>query len=237
MGKISTYFTLEEFQARSQYTLTPALVTKATWMARNVGDPARAHFGRPLYMTSFARAVKPATHSSAGKPDNGAHSTGDGGDWDMPGVSSTALANWMAENLLDHGIIWAVIDEGDHVHTTRSPVAGATAGYLRSKPGSGEYTFIRAARTPGSPAPKPTPTTTPTASGGKVATGGTKPGSLQAITANVGKLSSSQPTTVGGSIPRPGGDEAPRGGGLGVTEFLLGGAAIAAAYLWWRSAG
>jgi hypothetical protein len=216
MAKISTYFTLEEFQKASQFTLTPALVTKATWMAVNVGDRARAHFGRAMYINSFARAVKPKGSSQAGQQDKGAHSTGDGADWSIPGVSHTALATWMADNLLDHGIVWAVIDEGDHVHTSRVPVAGALAGYLRSSPGSGKYTLIRTARQPGTATASPS---TPPPTGGVIKP---KPSS--------GKP---QPTTTGGSTGPTG--EAPRGGGLGGKELLLGGIVLGGAYLWWKS--
>lgn len=130
MSLLSDNFTLAEFQAASHITLPAWAVSRATWWAQVILQPARDRLGR-LRVTSFYR---PADRGSA-------HETADAVDIVPLDVSVRAAADWFAVNKLrPYGELVQVIDERDHVHLASRLVPGATAGYLH-EPTEGDFAF------------------------------------------------------------------------------------------------
>lgn len=63
----------------------------------NVLEPVRAHFGRPVVISSGFRS--PALNRAIGGSSTSQHSHGEAADFEIPGVPNHAVARWISKNL------------------------------------------------------------------------------------------------------------------------------------------
>ena len=66
-------------------------------LCHKVLEPTRAHFGKPLVISSGYRS--PAVNRAIGGARNSQHVTGEAADFEIPGVSNIEVCRWMAANL------------------------------------------------------------------------------------------------------------------------------------------
>lgn len=61
-----------------------------------IGEPIRAHFGRPMQINSFFRS--PELNKAEGGARNSQHTFGQAGDIEIPGVHNADLYRWIRDN-------------------------------------------------------------------------------------------------------------------------------------------
>ena len=102
--RISEHFTLAEMM-RSQTatrrgidnTPTRAQFESLRLLATNVLEPVRAHFGKPVRITSGYRG--PALNAAIGGAPSSQHCKGEAVDFEIPGVENRRVAKWIRDNL------------------------------------------------------------------------------------------------------------------------------------------
>lgn len=101
---LSEYFSLSEF-TRSQTAsrlgidnTPPEHVKKRLeLLAREVLEPTRAHFGRPVRISSGYRCL--ALNEAVGSKESSQHLKGEAVDFEIPGVPNIDVACWIRDNL------------------------------------------------------------------------------------------------------------------------------------------
>lgn len=104
MTQLSPHFTLAEF-TRSQTAArrgisnepTAAHLAAMKKLCEKVLEPVRAHFGKPVRITSGYRSR--ALNLAIGGANGSQHSMGEAADFEIPGISNAKVARWMAANL------------------------------------------------------------------------------------------------------------------------------------------
>ena len=102
--RLSDNFTLREF-TRSQTAErrgisnmpTAAHLRAMQLLCVKVLEPARAHFGRPVRVTSGYRSGE-LNRAIGGSPTS-QHCNGEAADWEVPGVDNRRVAKWVEANL------------------------------------------------------------------------------------------------------------------------------------------
>ena len=100
---LSKHFSLAEF-TKSQTAIrrginnNPTAAHKAAMVAlcENVLEPVRAHFGKPVKVSSGYRSR--ALNAAVGGSNSSQHSKGEAADIEIPGVDNRRLAHWIAAN-------------------------------------------------------------------------------------------------------------------------------------------
>ncbi len=102
--KLSEHFTLAEFtksataeQRGIPNEPTAAHVCKLRALCENVLEPVRAHFGKPVRITSGYRS--PALSKAVGSSSRSQHCKGEAADFEITGVSNYEVARWIRDNL------------------------------------------------------------------------------------------------------------------------------------------
>lgn len=114
---LSPNFTLAEM-IRSQMasrrgidnTPSPAIITALTALCVHVLEPVRAHFERPVIVTSGYRS--PAVNSAIGGSGTSQHSQGEASDFTVHGVSNIEVCRWMEKNLTYDQLIYEFGESG-----------------------------------------------------------------------------------------------------------------------------
>lgn len=100
MTQLSPHFTLEEMCRTAQpFANMPGIVEIAAlkqWCF-NIGEPVRAHFGRPVTVNSGYRSL--LVNRAVGSSDSSQHRKGEAGDIEIAGVPNAELAIWIRDNL------------------------------------------------------------------------------------------------------------------------------------------
>lgn len=101
---LSHHFTLAEFTASAtarahNIANNPTQRDIAAMVAwcENIGEPLRAHFGRPVRLTSGFRSA--ALSRAVGSSSKSQHCRGEAADFEIVGVSNYVVAKWISENL------------------------------------------------------------------------------------------------------------------------------------------
>ncbi|QUT07902.1 DUF882 domain-containing protein [Sphingobium phenoxybenzoativorans] len=101
---LSPNFTVEEFQ-KSQTALRkgipnvmgPAEIAAAKLLCEKVLEPLRAHYGRPIVLSSGYRS--PALNKAIGGAVTSQHAKGQAADFEIPGLDNYSVAKWMEAHL------------------------------------------------------------------------------------------------------------------------------------------
>ncbi|HYD23837.1 MAG TPA: D-Ala-D-Ala carboxypeptidase family metallohydrolase [Croceibacterium sp.] len=102
--QLSPHFTLAELIRSDTATRkgirnvpTRAQVAALTALCEHVLEPVRAHFGRPVRVTSGFRA--PAVCVAIGGSTSSQHTRGEAADFEIPGVPNLDVARWIRDTL------------------------------------------------------------------------------------------------------------------------------------------
>lgn len=68
-------------------------------LCRNILEPIRAHFGRPVHVNSGFRSER--VNAAVGSKPSSQHRRGEAADIEIAGVSNADLARWIAASTLD----------------------------------------------------------------------------------------------------------------------------------------
>lgn len=116
--KLSENFTLAEAvksQAAARKGLDntppPAAIERMKAVAREILEPVRAHFGRPVIVNSFYRS--PAVNAAVGSKPGSQHEKGEAVDFEIPGVDNAAVAAWIRDNLTFDQVILEFYTPGE----------------------------------------------------------------------------------------------------------------------------
>lgn len=117
MMNLSPNFTLAEMirsEAASRRgidnTPPPVIVTALTALCVHVLEPVRAHYERPVIVTSGYRS--PAVNSAVGGSGTSQHSQGEAADFTVHGVSNIEVCRWMEKNLTYDQLIYEFGESG-----------------------------------------------------------------------------------------------------------------------------
>lgn len=87
-----------------------AVVAALKLLCLNVLEPLRAHFARPVIVTSGYRS--PAVNKACGGAASSQHCLGQAADFTAPGVSNIDLAQWIMRNLKYDQLIYEFGESG-----------------------------------------------------------------------------------------------------------------------------
>lgn len=76
---------------------TPTEIARMKLLCEKVLEPTRAHFGKPVIISSFYRC--PRLNSEIGSKTGSQHVLGEAADIEIPGVPNDDLARWIRDNL------------------------------------------------------------------------------------------------------------------------------------------
>lgn len=123
--KLGKYFVLSEFtQSRTARKKGisnkpgPQEIANLKALVKNVLDPVRAHFGKPVVVTSGYRS--PELNRRIGGSRTSQHVKGQAADFTIPGISNYKVAQWIHRNLNYDQLIY---EFGEHgwLHVGYSP--------------------------------------------------------------------------------------------------------------------
>lgn len=114
--KLSEHFNLSEFQVSEtaarrgiDMTVPPELIPRLVAWCENIGEPVRRHFG-PVVLSSGYRP--PKLNRIIGGSDSSQHTLAEAGDFEVPGVSNVAVAQWIARNCKFDQLILEFVTQG-----------------------------------------------------------------------------------------------------------------------------
>lgn len=76
---------------------TAAHIANMKFVCEKILEPVRAHFGKPVQINSSYRS--PLVNKAVGGSPTSQHSNGEAVDFEIPGISNKAVADWVADNL------------------------------------------------------------------------------------------------------------------------------------------
>lgn len=91
-------------------TPPPVVIERLRLLCEHVLEPVRAHFGKPVIVTSGYRS--PALNSAIGGSGTSQHSQGEAADFTVHGVSNIAVCRWMEKHLTYDQLIYEFGEEG-----------------------------------------------------------------------------------------------------------------------------
>lgn len=104
MTQLSEHFHLSEFTKSQTASRRGIDNAPGAWeignlrkLCQNVLEPVRAHFGRPVVISSGYRS--PALNRAIGGSVKSQHCKGQAADFEIPGVSNVEVARWIHRNL------------------------------------------------------------------------------------------------------------------------------------------
>lgn len=122
---LSPHFTLGEMtvsQTASRRGLAnvpgPAALAAMKLLCENLLEPVRAHYGRPVVVTSGYRS--PAVNKACGGSPTSQHCLGEAADFTVPGVGNLELARWIRGNL-DYDQLIYEFGESGWIHASWRP--------------------------------------------------------------------------------------------------------------------
>jgi len=117
---ISEHFTLKEL-TRSSTGLPnnpgPAEIAAMTLLCEKVLEPLRAHYNKPVRVTSCFRSE--AVNTAVGGAKSSQHRKGEAADFTVEGESNFAVAQWLKDNLNYDQLIYE-FGEGGWLHCSYS---------------------------------------------------------------------------------------------------------------------
>ena len=116
--KLSQHFSYQEF-IKSQTATRKGISNEPDdsqlynmkMICANILEPVRAHFGKPVIITSGFRS--PELCVAIGSSTNSQHAKGEAADFEIPGVSNKELADWIHDNLPYDQLILEFFDGKD----------------------------------------------------------------------------------------------------------------------------
>lgn len=100
---LSPHFTLEEltYSAKAEQlgidnTPSARVVNNLKYVCEKILEPVRAHFGKPVKITSGYR--NPVLNRAIGGSTSSQHCRGEAVDFEIMGISTLDLADWVSEN-------------------------------------------------------------------------------------------------------------------------------------------
>lgn len=103
-GKLSPHFTLPEFTRSDTATRRgirnvpdTAHINAMRLLCAKVLEPVRAHFGKPVRITSGFRS--PALCLAVGSSVSSQHARGEAADFEISGVDNLTVARWIRDHL------------------------------------------------------------------------------------------------------------------------------------------
>lgn len=91
-------------------TPSPVIIENLTRLCLHVLEPVRAHFARPVIVTSGYRS--PAVNSAIGGSGTSQHSQGEAADFTVHGVGNIEVCRWMEANLTYDQLIYEFGESG-----------------------------------------------------------------------------------------------------------------------------
>lgn len=76
---------------------SPEHIANMKYVCEKILEPVRAHFGKPVQINSSYRS--PLVNKAVGGSKTSQHSNGEAVDFEIPGISNKAVADWVADNL------------------------------------------------------------------------------------------------------------------------------------------
>lgn len=148
MTQLSPNFWLSEFTksqtaARRQIANSPKphQVEALRALCENVLEPVRAHFGRPVVISSGFRS--PALNTAIGGSQTSQHSKGEAADFEIPGISNLEVASFIRDNLVFDQLILEGHDSRDPnsgwVHVSYKRAGGNRREVMRKERGKRGY--------------------------------------------------------------------------------------------------
>jgi hypothetical protein len=141
MTQLSEHFHLSEFvssqtAARRGIDNTPpaGAIVKLQALCRQVLEPVRVHFGRPIRISSGYRC--PTLNKAIGGAASSQHVLGEAADFEIPGLSNVDVAQWMMKHLSYDQLIL-------EFHTPGEPNSGWVHVSWRPNPRNEELTAVR----------------------------------------------------------------------------------------------
>lgn len=122
---LSEHFSLEEM-IKSQTAVRKGIknypeeahIAALKLLCQKVLEPVRAHFGKPISVTSGYRCAR--LNKAVGGSGTSQHCFGQAVDFHVVGVSDTAVAKWISDNLVFDQLILEFPPEG-WVHVSYAP--------------------------------------------------------------------------------------------------------------------
>ena len=123
--KLSPHFTLAELTAsqsasRLKIDNTPddTIIANLTGLCVHILEPLRAHFGKPVVVSSGYRC--PKLNKAVGGASSSQHVLGQAADITVPGIADYAVAAWLAKNTPIDQVILEFPPDG-WVHVSYGP--------------------------------------------------------------------------------------------------------------------
>lgn len=98
--RLTEHFTLAELtvtQTGLANVPGPAAIAALRAWCVNIGEPVRAHFGKPVVASSGFRA--PKVNAAVGSKPGSQHVRGEAVDFEIPGVPNPHVAMWIRDHL------------------------------------------------------------------------------------------------------------------------------------------
>lgn len=118
MSNLSPHFTLGEMTRSGTATRlgldntpTPLIVSNLQQLCINVLEPVRAHFGKPISISSGYRS--PEVNRAQGGAANSQHLFGEAADFEIMGVRNMEVVQWIHEHLKFDQLIAEVLKAND----------------------------------------------------------------------------------------------------------------------------
>lgn len=116
--QLSPHFALSEFttsqvasRLRLDNTPPPEAIAAMKLLCQHVLEPVRAHFGRPVALSSGYRS--PKVNKAAGGAASSQHKFGQAADFEVPGIANPTLAAWVRDNCRFDQLILEFYTPGD----------------------------------------------------------------------------------------------------------------------------
>ncbi len=105
-------FLVSEYAARHRIDMTPRVAVHDALrrLALRVLEPVRAHFDRPVVITSGYRP--PALNRAIGGAASSQHVKGEAADFHIPGIPNYEVASWMERSLNYDQLILEFVEAG-----------------------------------------------------------------------------------------------------------------------------
>ncbi len=99
---------------------TPEHLANMRYVCEKILEPVRAHFGKPVQVNSSYRC--PALNAAVGGSTTSQHVNGQAVDFEIPGITNKAVADWVSEHLEFDQVILEFYN----------PAEGANSGWVHA---------------------------------------------------------------------------------------------------------
>ncbi len=143
---LSPHFTLDEMTRSAtavrrgiDNTAPPPVIAALRLLCAEVLEPVRAHYGRPVIVTSGYRS--PALNRAIGGSASSQHSLGEAADFTVAGISNIAVCRWIEKNLRFDQLIYE-FGEAGWVHASFSARRARNQTLTARRTASGQTTYL-----------------------------------------------------------------------------------------------